>query len=42
MWFVNGEPTVGFIQDSRAASQDDACMISEVLTLLAVTQISSG
>ena len=35
-------PTLGFIQGSRAASWDNACVVTEVSTLLVITQACSG
>ena len=35
-------PTVGCIQGSRAVSRDDMCVLTEVLTLLVITQVRSG
>ena len=39
---LNKVPTLAFIQGSRAASQDEICVITEVLTFLIINQVSSG
>ena len=35
-------PTLGFTQGSRAASWDNACVVTEVSTLLVITLVRSG